>query len=160
MSIQPEIRTIPSFRLIGMSQRQSLVQNTTAALWKRFMPRRGELRSMNQGVLYSLEVYDGLDHFAVFDPAREFTKWAAVEVGLQEAVPDGMNELEVPGGRYAVFLYRGRASKGADLYRYIFTQWLPGYGYSLDDRPHFARMDERYKGEAEDSEEEIWVPVR
>ena len=91
MSIQPEIRTIPSFRLIGMSQRQSLVQNTTAALWKRFMPRRGELQSVSDGVLYSLEVYDGLDHFAVFDPAREFTKWAAVEVEEQEAVPDVMS---------------------------------------------------------------------
>jgi AraC family transcriptional regulator len=143
-----------------MSQRQSLVHNATAALWKRFMPRREELRSVNVGVLYSLEIYDGPDYFAAFDPAREFTKWAAVEVGLQDAVPDGMCELHVPGGRYAVFLYRGSASRGTDLYRYIFTQWFPGSGYSLDDRPHFARMDARYKGEALDSEEEIWVPVR
>jgi len=160
MSIQPEIRTISSFRLIGMSHRQSLVQNTTATLWKRFMPRRGELRSVNPGVLYSLEVYDGPDYFTAFDPAREFTKWAAVEVGKEETVPDGMQELIVPAGRYAVFAYRGPASKGADFYRFIFAQWLPASGYSLDDRPHYARMDERYKGEAEDSEEEIWVPVR
>jgi AraC family transcriptional regulator len=160
MSILPEIRTVSALRLIGMSQRQSLAQNTTAALWKRFMPRRGEVRSVSDGVLFSLEVYDSLDYFAVFDPAKEFTKWAAVEVATEETVPDGMQELIVPAGRYAVFVYHGPASKGADLYRYIFTQWLPGSGYSLDHRPHFARMDERYRGEAEDSEEEIWVPVR
>ena len=125
MSIQPEIRTIPSFRLIGMSQRQSLVQNTTAALWKRFGDTAGvELRSVSDGVLYSLEVYDGLDHFAVFDPARNSRSGPRWKSRSRKQSP--MDE-RIARARRSIcgLLIVAPLLKARTCTATSFTQWLP-----------------------------------
>ena len=66
----------------------------------------------------------------------------------------------MPPGLYSVFNYTGKASKAAAAYQYIFMQWLPNSNYVLANRPHFEILGEQYKRDAEDSEEEIWIPVR
>jgi AraC family transcriptional regulator len=123
------------------------------------MPRRREIRNKTDSELYSIEVYEPF-FFNNFDPSREFEKWAAIEVSEYETVPADMETLTVPGGNYAVFLYKGPASKGAEAYQYIFGSWLPQSDFMLDNRPHFAIMGEKYKNEDPESEEEIWIPVK
>jgi AraC family transcriptional regulator len=71
-----------------------------------------------------------------------------------------MEKLELPGGLYAVFSYRGKASDASDTFKYIYYEWLPTSEYFLDDRPHFEILGEKYKNEHPDSEEEIWIPVK
>ena len=109
--------------------------------------------------LYSMQVYDPL-YFSNFNPDTEFEKWAAVEVTDFESIPHEMEALTTPGGLYAVFTYIGPASEGAKMYRHILETWLPSSDFQLDNRPNFAAMGEKYKGEAVDSEEEIWFPIR
>jgi AraC family transcriptional regulator len=70
-----------------------------------------------------------------------------------------MQTMTLPSGLCAVFPYKGPASAAAKTYQYIFTQWLPASAFSLGNRPHFAVMGEKYKGEDPNSEEEIWIPV-
>lgn len=123
------------------------------------MPRRKEISRIIGTELYSLEIYDP-GYFEDINPAAGFEKWAAVEVADYEALPDGLETLLLPGGLYAVFLYRGPASAGPKTYRYIYNEWLPKSNYRLDHRPHFAVMGEKYKHEDPGSEEEIWIPVR
>jgi AraC family transcriptional regulator len=71
-----------------------------------------------------------------------------------------METLNSPRGLYAVFQYKGAASKGAETYQYIYGTWLPESDFLLDNRPHFAVMGEKYKNEDPDSEEEMWIPVK
>jgi AraC family transcriptional regulator len=52
------------------------------------------------------------------------------------------------------------ASEAPAFYQYIFNSWLPGSGYRLDNRPHFAVMGEKYKNDDPNSEEELCVPVK
>lgn len=138
----------------------SLVNNATHELWQWFQPKRSTLKNVVGTDLYSLEVYDDLSHFLNFDPAREFTKWATVEVNNYNNVPEEMEKLIVPSGLYAVFLHKGPASEGKNTYMYIFQTWLPKSEYGLDDRPHFAVMGAKYKGDSAESEEEIWIPIQ
>ena len=146
-------------KLVGKSLRMCFTDIKTPELWQAFMPRRNEIKNSIGQELYSAEVFsDG--HFADFDPAKEFDKWALVEVADFDSVPDDMETLVFPDGLYAVFLHTGPASEAAKTYEYIFRDWLPGSGYTLDNRPHFAVMGEKYKRESPDSEEEIWIPVR
>lgn len=42
----------------------------------------------------------------------------------------------------------------------IFSDWLPKSDYELDERPHFEILDEKYKNDDPNSEEEIWIPIR
>ena len=137
----------------------SFAENKTFELWRDFMPERKYISKSIGRDLYSVEIYDSL-FFAPFQPGKEFEKWAAVEVTDQENLPPNMEALTLPGGLYAVFLYKGAASEAFHTYRYIFESWLPSSAYALDDRPHFALMGANYKKDHPSSEEEIWIPVK
>lgn len=157
--MEPRIEILAETKLVGKRLNMSFAQNRTAALWRGFMPERARITNNVGTDLYSVEVYpEGFFHN--FDPARTFEKWAAIEVKDFDYVPVEMETLTLPTGAYAVFFYKGRASEGAKLYRYIFTTWLPGSEYTLDVRPHFALMGEKYKNDDPESEEEIWIPVK
>ena len=121
-----------------------------------------EMKTMLNGIttdLYSLQIYPP-GFFNQFNPRNSFEKWAAVEVGDNWTIPDGWNELHLPGGLYAVFIYHGRSTEGAAAFRYIMEEWLPQSSYQLDDRPHFELLGAKYKNDDPESEEEIWIPVR
>lgn len=146
-------------KLLGKSKRMSLMKNTTRELWHWFQSKRPVIKNVVGSDLYSLEVYDSPEHFRNFDPAREFNKWAAVEVNDYDDVSDEIEKLIIPTGLYAVFLHKGPASEGKNTYMYIFQTWLPNSEFVLDNRPHFAVMGAKYKGDSAESEEEIWIPV-
>ncbi|MBK8342237.1 MAG: GyrI-like domain-containing protein [Bacteroidetes bacterium] len=65
----------------------------------------------------------------------------------------------IPAGKYAVFYYKG-LNTDHSIFNYIFQDWIPQSGYQLDDRPHFDVLDERYKNNDPESEEEIWIPIK
>ena len=157
--MEPRIENLQEKKLIGKSVKMSFADNKTGALWQSFMPRRKEIANAVGAELYSIEIY-APEFFDAFDPQKEFEKWAAIEVEDFESLPENLETLTIPNGLYAVFLHRGTAAEGVKTYRYIFETWLPNSGFSLDDRPHFALMGEKYKAESPDSEEEIWIPVK
>ena len=145
-------------KLIGKRLRMSLADNKTGELWKSFMPRRKEVTDTRTGVVISLQVYQPL-HFAEFKPTNEFEKWATVEVSDFDNVPNGMETFTLISGLYAVFDYKGPGTDNS-IFQYIFGTWLPSSGYDLDQRPHFEILGEKYKTDAADSEEEIWIPIK
>jgi AraC family transcriptional regulator len=157
--MEPGIITLPEKKFVGKRISMAFADNRTMALWKGFMPKRKTIRNSLGTELYSIEVYPPL-FFDDFNPAAVFEKWAAVEVSDFQTVPDDMETLVSPEGLYAVFIHKGPASAGPKTYRYIFETWLPGSGYVLEHRPHFAIMGEKYKNDDPGSEEEIWIPVK
>ena len=157
--MQPTFITLPSKVIAGVRLNMSFSQNKTGALWQSFMPRRAEIKNLVNASFYSLEVYPS-GFFNEFKPTNEFEKWAGVEVKDNADQPHDIELLTIPAGQYAVFTHRGPASAGPQTYQYIFGVWLPTSDYIIDDRPHFALMDERYKHEQVDSEEDIYIPVK
>jgi AraC family transcriptional regulator len=154
--MQPQFVTIEPKKLLGICLEMSLAENLTGELWRSFMPRLKEIETRVGNNLYSLQVYEE-DYFQQFNPAREFEKWALAEVRNFSMIPDEMEPFELPGGLYAVFQHKGM---GTDIFQKIFSEWLPNSGYSLDNRPHFEILGEKYKQGSPDSEEEIWIPVK
>ena len=155
----PTIKVLSEKKLVGKHLNMSLVRNETAALWKGVIMRAREVRNRIGSNLYSLQVYPS-GYFENFDPAARFEKWALMEVADFSSVPEGMESFTLPGGLYAVFLYRGPASEGANAFQYIYGIWLPQSGYVLDERPHFEVLGSNYRNEGPESEEEIWIPVK
>ena len=155
----PRIELFSEKKLIGKRMTMSLVANKTGELWRNFMSQRNEIRN-NIGVnLYSIQVYNNM-YFANFNPNTEFEKWATTEVSHFDSIPPSMEAFTLKGGLYAVFIYKGVASKGQNIFEYIFETWLPNSVYSIDNRPHFEILGEKYKNEDPDSEEEIWIPIK
>lgn len=155
----PLIKTLTEKKLIGHFIEMSFIENKTFQLWSNFMPKRKEIKNVVNANLYSLEVYPH-HYFDNFDPKNDFEKWAAIEVSDYNDVPSEMKTLIVPNGLYAVFLHLGLATDAHKTYNYIFAEWLPNSKYVVDERPHFAVMNERYKKDDPTSEEEIWIPIK
>ncbi|HLP71340.1 MAG TPA: GyrI-like domain-containing protein [Bacteroidales bacterium] len=163
MSNSPDIfigiRNLPETKIIGMKMQMTFAGNRTSELWRRFMPRRKEIRNAVSDDLFSIQIYSGDFDFSRFDVNMPFEKWAGREVPDFSFVPAGMEALVLDEGSYAVFIHRGAASEGEKTFRHIFGEWLPGSGYKIDLRPHFEILGKKYKNEDPDSEEEIWIPL-
>ena len=158
--MQPRIEILPEKKLIGKMLTMSLLNNRTHELWSCFMPRRKEIKDIVSNDLISMQVYKGILDLKNYNYDEEFEKWASVEVTDFNSVPAGMLGYVLKGGLYAVFLHKGPASDGSETFKYIFTQWLPGSDYDLDDREHFEILGDKYKNNDPDSEEEIWIPIK
>lgn len=156
--MQPTIKLIDEKKVIGIHVPMSVANNKTAVLWQRFMPRRKEIKNKVSEDLISMQIYDPT-YFSMFDPEKEFNKWASVEVDKFEEIPQNMEIFIIPAGKYAVFHYKG-LSTNTQIFEDIFGTWLPQSAYEIDHRPHFEILGEKYKNNDPDSEEDIWIPIR
>jgi len=156
---KPRTPIVAARKLIGKNIIMSFSENKTANLWKSFMPHRDEIKDKISPDFYSAQVYPP-GFFEDFNPKKEFGKIAAVAVSEYKSVPEGMKTFELPGGLYAVFEYKGKASEASDTFEYIYYEWFPKSKYDLDNHPHFEILGNKYKNEDPESEEEIWIPIR
>jgi len=146
-------------KLVGKKIKMCYADNKAFELWQSFMKQRKEIQNAVTTNLISMQLYNGASAPKDFNANTVFEKWAAMEVADFNTIPKGMETFILTDGLYAVFEYKGLASKGAEAFRYIFSTWLPASDYSLDNRPHFEILGEKYKNEDPNSEEEIWIPV-
>jgi AraC family transcriptional regulator len=138
----------------------TLSDNKTGDLWKNFMRQRNKITNNLTSEMISMQLYDQSIDFEKFNQDTSFEKWSAIEVPYFQTVPDGMETFILISGLYAVFVHKGPASSGDKTFKFIFETWLPDSGYTIDNRPHFEILGDKYKHENHDSEEEVWIPVK
>jgi AraC family transcriptional regulator len=155
--IQIDFRHLSQLRLVGMFMEMSLEVNRTIELFRTFMPLKGSVANQLNTDVLDVKVYPS-NYFTDFDMGRQFVKWAAVEVSEAINVPEGMSQMEVKGGLYAVFSVP--STVGPEVFQYIFAEYLPKSVYELDDRVHFDVLGEAYQRREEGAFQELWVPVR
>lgn len=156
--MEPRLEELPEKKLVGKHLRMTLANNRTAELWQSFMPLRKNIKNSLSKDLFSLQVYDPTLNFKDFNLQTEFEKWSLVEVSHFEEVPEGMEAFTLEKGLYAVFIHRGLNFQST--FQRIFYEWLPSSDFALDQRPHFEVLGAKYINHSEDSEEEVWVPVK
>lgn len=156
--MQPRIEILEEKKLIGMSATMSVLENKTGQLWATFGPQIKNIRTRINTNKISLQVYP-TSYFKEFNPAAKFEKWALVEVSDFDTIPVGLKTFTIGTGMYAVFHYKG-SSADAAIFQYIYGQWIPNSEFTLDERPHFEVLGEKYQNNRPDSEEEIWIPIR
>ncbi|MFI0426045.1 MAG: GyrI-like domain-containing protein [Flavobacterium sp.] len=155
--MKPTIKIFPETKFIGKNLSFSYTDYRAFELWSSFMPRRNEIQNALGTDLFNIQINP--ENFD-FNPQTKFVKWAVVPVSDFDFVPEGMQLLIVEEGLYAVFNHIGDASKARETFGYIYGVWLPNSEYELDNRPQFEILGEKYKNNAADSEEEIWIPVK
>ena len=155
--MKPIIKTFPTTKIIGMNSVISYSDYRIGELWDNFMPRRNGIQNIIGTELFNIQINP--DNFD-FNPQTEFIKWAVVPVTDFKSIPDGMQQLIVEEGLYAVFNHVGDAVKAREAFGYIFGVWLPNSEYQLDNRPHFEILGAKYKNNSPDSEEEICIPIK
>jgi AraC family transcriptional regulator len=157
--INHRIEEIKPKKLAGLKIVMTIANDQTFKLWSTFMPIRKNIPYPVGKELYSVKIYDPA-YFTGYFPDREFEKWAAVEVEGFACIPPEFRTLTLPGGKYAVFRYRGTSADAGEAFRFIYLDWIGKSGYILDDRPHFDLLGEKYKKDDPGSEEDIYIPVK
>lgn len=155
--MQPVIQQLLSRKLIGMRVKTSRVTFQPYLLWSKFMPQKKRIGYRVNELLYSIQVYDRNVEVTL---TTEFDQWAAVEVSNNETVPDGMETYDLEGGLYATFTYKGKAADFPQMIQEIHEIWLPQSVYEIDSREHFERLGAKYDPTSDESEEEVWIPIR
>lgn len=153
------IKTNPAYQIIGMKREISFAENTTSEIWQNFMPRRHEISDKINSDLFSISIYTE-DFFRAFDIHNKFEKCAGIAVKSTESIPEGMQLIPIEEGMYATFIYKGLAENYPKVFQNILQHWIPENGYQIDNRPFFEILGEKYKRNSEESEEEIWIPIR
>jgi AraC family transcriptional regulator len=75
-------------------------------------------------------------------------------------VPDGLDELHLPGGRHAVLTLRGPYSGLAAAWQHLYATAMPEAGVSPADAPAFeVYLNDPYDAQPEDFLTEIRVPL-
>jgi AraC family transcriptional regulator len=138
----------------------SLINDKTAELWKSFMPARKMIKNTVGSDFISMQIYDKSLDSKYFNPQTEFTKYAMIETSEFENIPEEMETRILKGGLYAVFMHKGMAKDFPKTSKYIFRQWLPNSEYELDQREHFELLGAKYNPTDENSEEEVWIPIK
>ena len=158
--MQPRIEILSEKKLVGKSLKMSLINDKTAELWKSFMPERKMIKNTVGSDFISMQVYDKSLNFKDFNPQTEFIKYAMIETSKFENIPKEMETRILEGGLYAVFVHKGMAKGFPKTSQYIFNQWLPNSEYELDQREHFELLGTKYNPTDENSEEEVWIPIK
>lgn len=151
---------MPELHLRGHFMQTNFQENRTAALWQKFRRELATSPEAETSEFFSVEIYSGPEYFRAFDPGRNFVKWAAVREKQAGRQAEEFDALTIPAGQYAVFEFRGPATAAPEFYGHIYGEWLPSSPYQLDDRPHFAVMDEHYRPADPAATEKIYIPVR
>lgn len=162
MVIEPEYVELDEMTVVGLSSLVSMKCNLIHQLWERFMPREQEIENVTiPGV--ALEV--SFDYEPVLNEGEAedllFFDLVGLPVSSTEDIPEGMTYKVVPAHKYAKFVHKGPISKIMETYNYIHEVWLTQSGHEYDyDACGIEWYDERFKIEDEDSEFDIYFPIK
>lgn len=122
--VEVEIITIEGFTVIGMACHSSSSWSITA-LWEEFVPRIQEI----PGVEMNDDAYGVL--WGNDEISDDFTYVACVESDMTGPLPEGMMELSIQDGEYAVFTFPFELLY--EIYYYAYEEWLPESAHSRGD---------------------------
>ncbi len=159
MSNIPALKFIQkeSIHLIGMSIFGNFhEQPIIPKLWQEFTPHISKIpNKVNDNQCFGVETYT--------DSFMKHNQWhymVAVEVSTLETIPILCTAKTLPPNLYAVFTHTGAIRSITKTFDYIYSKWLPNSNYEIAAPYDFEFYDERFKKEEEDSELDIYLPVK
>ena len=149
----PEIKTRDAFRVIGLAAKTSFGNNSPIPpLWQALNSRLDEFDSDQVDAAYGV--------CCDADGNGNFRYVAGVAGRTNDAMPKNMDDVKIPGGRYAVFTHKGHI---ADFPKTVYTVWnkaLPDAGLEPRPAPEFELYDQRFDVASGRGIVELWIPIK
>ncbi|AKI97806.1 GyrI-like domain-containing protein [Kosmotoga pacifica] len=153
--MEPKIVTKPAFKAVGMRYYGKNEKGEIPKLWGEFMNKVSA-----QGIdEHSLKECYGL--MGIMDNEGNFEYIACIPAEKFDGIPENMVKREISQSRYLVFNHVGSLEALHDTFDYIYNKYLPKCEYEV--RPntyHFEFYDERFNDFKEDSEIDIYIPIK
>lgn len=148
----PELKDKDAFAVIGLGI-QCTFENTNAipALWQAFNAREREVSTASTCAAY------GVCHSGDNEGRFRYLAGVAVPGGTQ--IPEGMERVLVPAGRYAVFCHTGHISEYGNTVYTIWNKSISDLGLTTRQAPDFEVYDSRFDAKTGRGTVEIWIPV-
>ncbi|MCG7343496.1 GyrI-like domain-containing protein [Sporosarcina sp. ACRSL] len=155
-----QLREMEKIRVIGFtvtdSLRNIIEKGFVRDMHNTIKDRMSELESRTGNGVYLIQIYPTDE---AFTPDLPYENIVGVGVSNDQHIPEGMMEYTIPAGRYAHFLHQGPESNIHQTYDGI-TEWLRNQYCDPSREIDIEYWDDRYKGESEDSEIDLYVPLR
>ena len=109
---------------------------------------------------------DAVGHDAVpveikdFNEEVPFDYIAGLIVENLDNVPEGMITYEIPAQKYAVITHKGTLDTLQKTYNYLYTEWPQKSGMEFSGGAEFELYDERFMFGSNESEMDIYRPVK
>jgi len=159
MNNEPVFERKEAFKIVGIERYTDTGIPAIREAWAEFSKRSHEIKNAILPGVYGIE-----DYSRDFDMNEGgFPKYyyiAGYEVSNLSNIPAGMTGKEIPAANYAVFTYKGAIDGIHAFFEFIYEEWLPKSGYSMD--PKLSLDFEHYSEPNMDMNNvhlEIWVPV-
>ncbi|HEV3164500.1 MAG TPA: AraC family transcriptional regulator [Isosphaeraceae bacterium] len=123
-----------------------------AGQWQRFSPYLGRLSGQVGKVAYGV-VYN-------FDSDSNFDYMCGVEHQKTAPVPEGLQALQVPRQKYAVFVHPGHVAGIRGTLSAIWSKWLPESGHQAAEAPTLERYGPEFNPVTGMGGFEIWLPIQ
>jgi len=146
-------------KLIGMKERIIMPNNIIPKMWLDFFDREKEIKNRVNSVCYGLATNMSAENY-------EFDEIVGVEVSDFSDIPEGMISTKIAPQRYLVFTHKGilfdekGESKLHKTYDYIYGQLIPNLEYEVDNGFNIEVYDERFIPNNENSEMDIYIPIK
>jgi len=157
---EPEIVELNSMVVVGLQSLISMKDNVISELWTRLEQTGCEIENPTiPGVYFGVSWGYQEQTKGDMSSARFFHMVGAPVDSLGD-LPEGFTFKNIPAHRYAKFIHQGSIKKLMDTYNHIFMEWLPNSEYLYHETAtDIEWYDHRFKGEGEDSEFDIYIPV-
>jgi AraC family transcriptional regulator len=147
--MEPEMKSMPAFTVVGMKYRGKNKNNEIPALWEKFGPKMGEIKHIIGPAYGVMDNYD--------EKSGEFDYIAGFKVETASDIPEGMVSKDVPEQTYAVGICTLPTIR--EVCEYLYHTWLPQSGFNHAHGPEFELYDENFDPEDEKSKMYIYIPV-
>jgi len=139
-------------RVVGLSETCSFETTIKIpALWQRFMAYYAAIPAKLDQIPLGLS--------RATDDEGQFEYTCGVEVAHFGETPKGLERLELPPRRYAVFEHRVHISSLTDTYFAIWNEALPSLGRTLADAPVLERHNPEFNPGTGEGGVALWVPL-
>lgn len=163
--MEPKFVSLESFFVVGVGAPFICISSpeknndvVIPALWESFLSGAKEVE-YKRGAKH-VGVCEAITLPATKRHPDEFFYTAGVEVTRLENIPKGMIAKEILAGKYAVFTHKGKLEKLQHTIDYIYSSWLSRSGNELRDAPDLEVYDDRFKPDSDESEFDLYIPIR
>jgi AraC family transcriptional regulator len=148
----PRFETRDSFHVVGMTVTCKFGHpEAIPGLWDQFNAREDDVDAIANTPAY------GVCHASDQDGCFDYT--AGRQTDKNAAVPDGMQKISIPAGKYAVFVHKGHIADFGDTVQTVWNTALAEHNLTTRQAPDFELYDSRFNPETGRGEVEIWIPV-
>jgi len=125
-------------------------------IWTKFIPRLEEIKNRLGSDFY------GTCNMSKGIPKDDcsFETIAGVKVAADFEVPEGMKSQVVPKAKYFVVTHKGRADQVGDTWQAVMDEMKKLNMIEDTDKIFFELYDERFKEDSDESEIDLYSPIK